>query len=104
MYDNHNFPILLQDRKGHSIYLSGERWSHALEHPGMSEELLPQVLETLREGNRKQDRYDPTKFKYIHEFFDLPMGYTHIVVVVKFSWKGQNANNFILTAYLIEKW
>jgi len=35
----------------------------------------------------------------------LPMPYTHIVVVVKFGLRGPEAeaNNIVLTAYLIEK-
>jgi len=39
-------------------------------------------------------------------FSGLPMFYTHIVVVVKFGWQGIPAkpNNFVITAYLIEKW
>ena len=104
----HNFswPIYVQDHKINSIYLTQERWEHALDHPGMHEGLLDDVLETLRKGERKQDVYDQSKFKYNHSFSSLPMFYTHIVVVVKFGWQGIPAkpNNFVLTAYLIEKW
>lgn len=101
-----SWPIFVQGRWGRAIYLTWERWEHALGHPGMSEDLLERLLETLRRGARKQDRYDPTKFKYIHEFSDLPMSYTHFEVVVKFGWRGEppQANNFVLTGYLIEKW
>ena len=103
--NNHSWPIFIQDRQGHTIYLTWERWQHALDHPGMDEGLLESVLETLRKGRRKQDAYDPAKFKYLHKFPDLPMSYTHSVVVVKFGWRGTpaEANNFVLTAYLIEK-
>ena len=72
----------------------------------MEEGQLEQVLETLRTGNRKQDAYAPAKFKYTKVFRDLPMDYTHIVVVVKFAWKKEApyvANNFVLTAYLVRK-
>ena len=103
--NNHPWPIFVQDRQGHTIYLTGERWEHALGHPGMREDLLESVLETLRQGRRKQDAYDAAKYKYTCEFPDLPMPYTHIVVVVKFGWRDSPAetNNFVLTAYLIEK-
>lgn len=96
------WPIYVQDRKENKIYLTEERWEHALDHPGMHEDLL----ETLRKGERKQDIYDSAKFKYNHEFSNLPLSYTHLVVVVKFGWKGipEAPNNFVLTAYLIEKW
>lgn len=95
------WPIYIQDRAGHRIYLTWERWEHALGHPGMHEGLLDALLETLRIGGRRQDRYDPAKFKYIQSFPDLPMPYTHLEVVVKFGWRleGGEANNFVLTAY-----
>lgn len=104
--DNSEWPIFIEDQLGHKIYLTWERWDHALGHPGMREELLDHLLETLRIGRRKQDKYDPTKFKYLAAFLDLPMDYTHLEVVVKFGWHGNPAteNNFVLTAYLVEKW
>ena len=100
------WPIFVEDRGGRRIYLTQERWEHALNHPGMHEGLLDDLLETLRKGERKRDTYDPAKFKYNHSVQDLPMSYTHIVVVVKFGWQGipAEANNFVLTAYLVEKW
>lgn len=103
---NLSWPVFVQDREGYRIYLTWERWEHALNHPGMHEGLLDYVLETLRKGKRKQDSYDTAKFKYTCNFPDLPMCYTHIVVVVKFGWQDipDETNNFVLTAYLIEKW
>jgi len=47
-HNNPVWPIFVKDRKGRSIYLTQERWEHALEHPGMGESQLKQVLETLR--------------------------------------------------------
>ena len=101
-----SFPIFVQDREGYQIYLTQERWEHALDHPGMHEDLLASVLETLQQARRKQDSYDPAKFKYTSGFSGLPTPYTHIVVVVKFGWLGvpAEANNFVLTAYLVERW
>ena len=106
LQQNGSWPIFVQDRWGHPIYLTWERWEHALGHPGMHEGLLEQVLETLRKGGRKQDKYNQTKFKYTDYFPALPMNYTHVEMVVKFGWQGipAAANNFVLTAYLIEKW
>jgi hypothetical protein len=100
-----SWPIFVQDRWGHTIYLTWERWEHALGHPGMHDGLLEQVLETLRKSGRKQDKYSPSKFKYTYRFADLPMDYTHVEVIVKFGWQGDPAvmNNFVLTAYLVEK-
>jgi len=105
-YDR-EWPIFVQDRRERTIYLTQERWEHALDHPGMHDGLLDHVLETVRKGRRSQDPYDPTKFKYTRSFLNLPMSYTHIVVVVKFGWQEGEpsiANNFVLTAYLVERW
>jgi hypothetical protein len=103
---DYSWPIFVQDRLGHEIYLTQERWEHALDHTGMQQKLLASVLEALRKGRRKQDTYDPAKFKYSYSFPNLPKPYTHIVVVVKFGRRDRPAetNNFVLTAYLIEKW
>jgi len=98
------WPLFVQDRDKRVIYLTRERWDHALEHPGMSEQLLPQVLTTLRTGRRKQDRLDPAKYFYRKAFAVLPFDHTHIVVVVKFERHSERhpaANNFVLTAYLV---
>ena len=101
-----NWPIHIEDKQGRHIYLTQERWEHALGHPGMSDSLLKSAIETIRSGQRTQDKFDPNKYKYSQEFHDLPMLYTHFVVVVKFGWKDHppQANNFVLTAYMIEKW
>jgi len=84
--------------------LTQERWEHALDHAGMHEGLLVQVLETFRKRERSQDPYDPAKFKYTHGFLNLPMSYTHLVVAVRFGFEEGEPNNFVLTAYLVERW
>jgi hypothetical protein len=101
------WPLFAQDKEGRSIYITEERWHHALDHPGMQPGLLDAVLETLRLGRRKQDAYDPAKYKYLRGFDGLPGSYTHLVVVVKFGAahdEPSRENNFVLTAYLVEKW
>jgi hypothetical protein len=101
------WPIFVQDRRGRTIYLTEERWDHALDHPGMHEGLLDAVLLTIRAGRRKQDKFEPNKYKYSRPFDDLPLEYTHIVVVIKFGLTSDELpqeNNFVLTAYLVHKW
>jgi hypothetical protein len=66
--NNHPWPIFVEERQGHTIYLTSERWEHALDHPGMDEDMLEPVLNTLRFGRRKQDAYQPDKYKYLHPF------------------------------------
>ena len=105
--DERQWPIFIQDRQRSTIYLTRERWEHALEHPGMHEGLLDAVLLTIRTGRRRQDKFEPNKYKYSRPFDDLPFGYTHIVVVVKFGLTSDELpqeNNFVLTAYLVRKW
>lgn len=99
-----SWPIYIRDKEGREIYLTEERWKHALRHTGMSEALLPKVLATVRTGNRKADQYDPAKFKYGRSFRELPSDFTHLIVVVKFGIMPQHPdkeNNFVLTAYLV---
>jgi hypothetical protein len=67
------------------------------------------VLITVRTGQRRQDSFDPTKYKYSKRFGDLPEGFTHLIVIVKFAWREESEgretpNNFILTAYQVSRW
>jgi hypothetical protein len=101
------WPIYVADRRGYSIYLTRERWDHALGHPGMSHDLLEVLLETIRSGRRRQDAYTTDKVIYTLESFDLPDPYTHMVAIVKMGWRYRTteaSNNFVLTSYLIQKW
>jgi len=66
-------------------------------HPEL-EELQEEVLETIRKGTRRQDAAESEKYKYIKKCDGLPLDYTHVVAVVKMI-----RNNFVLTAYGIEK-
>ncbi len=56
------------------------------------------MLDTIREGTRRQDTIDPHKYKYMRAVRGLPFDLTHIVVVVRIA-----ARKFVLTAYGIEK-
>jgi len=105
--DDTKWPIFAKDKHGREIYLTKERWRHALDHPGMQERLLDSVLLALKVGRRKQEALDPSKYKYRRRFENLPEDYTHIVVVVKFgidSVDPSKENNFVLTAYLVREY
>ncbi len=96
----------IQDRYGHSIYLTQERWEHIVEsinHPEM-EEYEEELKETVKSGTRKQDTLNPQKYRYSKEFHNLPASNTHIVAIVLFSLREDEigeiiSNNFIVTAY-----
>ena len=66
------------------------------------------VLMTVGTGQRRQDAFDPTKYKYSKRLRVLPEGFTHLVVVVKFAWREEpqglvTPNNFVLTAYQVSR-
>ena len=97
---------IVQDRYGHEIYLTVERWNHIVDpehHPGMSGYEM-QLQETIQSGRRTQDSLVPNKYYYRKAFDDLPDGNTHIIAVVLFKLNIDEAgntieNNFIVTAY-----
>jgi hypothetical protein len=91
---------VVYDRYGNRIYMTEERWEHALDHEDMEEWLLDHVLLTLRTGKRKQEALDPTKYRYSKAFDDLSSDNEHIVLVVKFGitfdseWQSHENNFF----------
>ena len=88
----------IQDRYGNQIELTDELWLHIVTYHPELEDYREKVLETIRKGVRRQDAVEQDKYKYVKKFADLPLGYTHLVVVVKLI-----RNNFVLTVYGIEK-
>jgi hypothetical protein len=97
----------VSDRWGNEIYLTDERWQHILETHEEMTNFREYLFETLRTGQRHQDVFDPSKYKYSKKFTGLPDDFTHIVVVVKFSRqvtaRGEVPNNFVLTAYQVTR-
>ena len=73
----------VSDRYGNQIEITDERWNHIITgHPELKD-FHEEVLETIKKGRRRQDTIDDKKYKYIKDFANLPLGYTHLVVVVK---------------------
>ena len=97
----------VSDRWGNEIYLTDERWAHIVETHDEMIDYRRHVLIAVRTGQRRQDPFDPAKYKYSKRFRDLAEGFTHLVVIVKFAWRrgseGVIANNFILTAYQVSR-
>ena len=92
------------DRWNNTIYLTDERWEHILEFHEEMVDFHDEIFATLRQGRRRQDPLEPSVYTYFYPFDHLPVGNTHIVVVVKFSFQstdsGESSNNFVLTAFL----
>ena len=94
-----------QDGRGRPVYLTEERWQHIIEperHPEMSA-YEDELKLALRAGTRTQDSLDPNKFYYLRAFPNLPLGNSHILVVVRFDFSVEEdktvPNNFVITAY-----
>ena len=77
----------VSDRWGNEIYLTDERWAHIVETHDEMIDYRAHVLVTVRTGRRRQDLFDPTKYKYSKRFRDLAEGFTDLVVIVKFAWR-----------------
>jgi len=96
------------DRYGNVVYMTKERWEHIIDpinHPEFAE-YETELMETIKRGTRKQDSYNPQKYKYMKEFDNLPAGNTHVVAVVLNRFKNESGrivpNNYIVTAYQIQ--
>lgn len=96
----------VHDRRGNTIYITEERWTHAVQQRPWLDGHLDDVLDTLRLGQRRQDSLDPSKYKYYLPCAAFLPEYNHIVVVVLFKGKKQvngteTANNFVVTVWTV---
>jgi hypothetical protein len=74
----------IYDRYGNHIYLTNERWRHALEKRPWLADHLDDVLATIRHGQRRQDPLNSRKYKYYLACEMLePGNYTGVVGVVR---------------------
>ncbi|MBS1249183.1 MAG: hypothetical protein MAG431_00756 [Chloroflexi bacterium] len=99
------------DRGGNPIYLTQERWEHIVDannHPEMLayEEYLRL---TLKQARRRQEALNPRKYRYAHQFHDLPDDVNHIVVIVLFGYDVDEdgrtiPNNYVATAFFKHIW
>jgi hypothetical protein len=96
----------VQDRRGNRIYLTEERWNHAVRQRPWLEGHLDDVLDTIRLGRRHQDPLDPDKFKYYRPCEAFLPEYNHIVAVVLFRSERKAdgteiPNNFVVTVWTV---
>ncbi|MEA3345271.1 MAG: hypothetical protein U9Q78_03365 [Chloroflexota bacterium] len=101
---NHGRKWVVRDRYDNEIYMTQERWRHALRfHPELIGH-LEDVLDTLRTGRRRQKPLRPNEYKYYNPCDALPLEYNCIVVVVAFTERQLpdgtfGPNNFVKTAW-----
>ncbi len=88
----------VHDRYGNQIYMTQERWQHALEKRPWLEAYFHDVLATLRRGRRTQDPLNPQKYKYTYPFDALFPEFNTLVVVVLFK---PGPNNYVVNVWPI---
>lgn len=94
---------VVYDREGREIYLTEEQWEHIISRHGELRNHLENVLNTVRQGKRKQQPHDPQAYVYRSACDTLRSPFNGIMVAVVFRFEpsnGQaNTNNFIVTAW-----
>ena len=94
----------VRDRYGNSIYMTAERWNHALEKRPWLDDLFDDALDTIRNGRRRQDPLNPQKYKYYRPCSDLEPEYNNIVVVVLFKKRVDEAGRMLANNYVVSVW
>lgn len=95
---------ILHDRYGNQIYMTKERWEHALEKRPWLDDYLNDVFTTIRRGRRQQDPFNRRKYKYYWPCDQLLPEFNHIVVVVLFKEKINHAGQIIANNYVVNVW
>ncbi len=97
----------VQDRDGRTIYLTQERWQHIVDRHNELTDHFEDVLDTIRQGRRRQDPIQPRSYHYYRECEFLPRGFIGIEVVVVFKLKTEGdqivPNNFVVSAWGIRE-
>jgi len=94
----------VRDRYGNRIYLTSERWEHAVEQRPWLVGNREDVLQALRQGRRRQDPLDSLKYKYYWPCNDLLPEYSHLVVVVRFGESIDATGRLIPNNYVLTVW
>lgn len=96
----------VHDRYGNKIYMTAERWLHAVQRRPWLADCHYEALETVRRGRRKQDPLNPRKYKYYRVCERLLPDFNHLVIVVVFEERtdesGQRVpNNYVTTVWAV---
>ena len=92
------------DRYGNKIYMTAERWRHAIESRPWLANYHSEALNTLRQGRRKQDTLNPHKYKYYWPCDDLLPDFNHLVVIVLFGETTNPAGQIVSNNYVTNVW
>ena len=94
----------VRDRYGNRIYMTAERWRHAIESRPWLADFHEETLATLRQGRRKQDPLNPRKYKYYWPCADLLPEFNQLVVVVLFGETTGVSGQAIPNNYVTNVW
>lgn len=93
----------VRDRYGNQIYITQERWNHALEKRPWLADYFDDVLDTLQYGRRQQDPLNLYKYKYYWPCTRLEPEFTHMIAVVLFRETTTNGhampNNYVVNVW-----
>ena len=92
------------DRYGNKIYMTAERWRHAVKSRPWLADYREQALTTLRRGRRKQDALKPRKYKYYWPCGDLLPDFSHLVVIVLFGETTDDDGQIVPNNYVTNVW
>lgn len=94
----------ITDRYGNPIYMTNERWLHALKKRPWLAEHLDEILSTLRRGRRQQDPLNSRKYKYYWPCHSLGDDFNHLVVIVLFGERFNDAGQSEPNNYVVNIW
>lgn len=94
----------MYDRYGNQIYLTEERWRHALEKRPWLDTYFDDVLETIRRGRRQQEPLQPYKYKYYWPCAALQPEFTHLVAIVVFQETADAIGQIVANNYVVNIW
>ncbi len=92
------------DRYGNKIYMTEERWQHALESRPWLAAYFEETLNTLRHGRRVQDSLNPHKYKYYGACASLQPEFNHLVVIVLLGEKENEVGEIMSNNYVVNVW
>ncbi len=104
MTTNESYRWEVYDRYDNKLYMTAERWQHAIESRPWLTDYHDEVMVTLRRGRRKQDSLNPCKYKYYWPCDDLLPNFNYLVAVVLFGETTDAEGRAIPNNYVTTVW
>lgn len=94
----------VHDREEREVYLTDEQWEHIISRHGELQNHLDDVLNTVRQGKRKQQPQDPQAYVYRLPCDALRYPFNGIIVVVAFRFDVSDQNEMIPNNFIVTAW